>query len=917
MLLGRESEQRRIEQLLESVRRGRSAALAIRGEAGIGKTALVRYAVDTAAPATVLSAAGIEAEAELEFSGLLELCRPALGLIDELPEHHAATLRGALGLSPARSQDRFAVGAATLGFLAAAGEVGPTLVVVDDAQWLDPASADAIRFAVRRLDADRVGFVFGIRDAEPRAGDWDGFETLQLRGLALDDARTLLSSGGEALTEAMLARLHAATAGNPLALRELPALLSPEQLAGRAPLAEPLPVGASVRRAFMRRAGRLPEETRRALVLVALATMSDLQPIVATLPTLGLDASALHPAEDAGLVVIADGHIRFGHPLVRSAVHDAAGAVERRAAHAALAGALRALGDPDRGARHLAAAAVGPDEAVASELAAAGARACERSAYSAAADTFELAARLTPDRQARSQRLADAAEAAWSGGDPGRAQGFVAQGLDLGSDPRLRARLLELQGRTELQAGSQARARELLLEAAELLEPFDPVRAATTIGLAVFSCHFAGRIGDSVELGRRLRALVPADGTATDVQADYVLGRSLLLAGVTEEGGQLLEAVVGRILEHEELSRLQLSRVATSLVVLERHDEGRVFAARAVAIAREEGPMALVYALSQSADIQTRGNAWQRALADTEEGLRLARELGQPNIGASFVANLARIAAARGHAADCRRHAAEALKVFEAAGMGLAREQLRCAVALLELGLGRVEEAVTVLEDSVRGVEEMALVDRDVAPEPDLVEALAALGRAGEAQARLDAWVARIDPEPIPWAAQLAARCRGILAPDDELDERFGEALLLHERGGDAFGRARTLLCFGERLRRAGRKTEARERLREAHGVFVSLEATPWSDRARRELRATGERLRRVRPEEGEELTPQELQVALQVADGKTNKEAGAALFLSPKTVEFHLARVYRKLDLSSRAELIRRFAAGEPLAAA
>ena len=917
MLLGRESEQRRIEQLLEGVRRGRSAALAIRGEAGIGKTALVRYAVDTAAPATVLSAAGIEAEAELEFSGLLELCRPALGLIDELPEHHAATLRGALGLSPARSQDRFAVGAATLGFLAAAGEAGPTIVVVDDAQWLDPASADAIRFAVRRLDADRVGFVFGIRDAEPRAGDWDGFDTLQLGGLALDDARTLLSSAGEALTEEVLARLHAATAGNPLALRELPALLSPEQLAGREPLAEPLPVGASVRRAFVRRAGSLPEESRRALVLVALATVSDLEPVVAALPALGLEASALHAAEDAGLVAIADGKICFGHPLVRSAVHEAAGAAERRAAHAALAGALQALGDPDRGARHLAAAAVGPDEGVASELAAAGARARERSAYSAAADTFELAARLTPDRPTRSERVADAAEAAWSAGDAARAQGLVAQGLDLGSDPRLRARLLELQGRTELQAGSQARARELLLDAAELLEPLDPVRAATTIGLAVFSCHFAGRIGDSVQLGRRLRALVPHDGTASDVQADYVLGRSLLLAGATDEGGRLLEAVVARILEHEELSRLQLSRVATSLVVLERPDEGRVFAARAVGMAREEGPMALVYALSQSADIQTRGNAWQRAVADTEEGLRLAGELGQPNIGASFVANLARIAAARGHAADCRRHAAEALKVFEAAGMGLAREQLRCAVALLELGLGRVEEAVTVLEGAVRGVEEMALVDRDVAPEPDLVEALVALDRAGEARARLDAWVARVDPESIPWAAPLAARCRGILASDDELDEPFGEALLRHERGGDAFGRARTLLCFGERLRRAGRKTEARERLREAHRVFVSLEATPWSDRARRELRATGERLRRVQPEEGEELTPQELQVALQVAEGKTNKEAGAALFLSPKTVEFHLARVYRKLDLSSRAELIRRFAAGEPLAAA
>lgn len=248
--------------------------------------------------------------------------------------------------------------------------------------------------------------------------------------------------------------------------------------------------------------------------------------------------------------------------------------------------------------------------------------------------------------------------------------------------------------------------------------------------------------------------------------------------------------------------------------------------------------------------------------------------------------------------------------------MALPLEQLRCSEALLELGLGRLEDAAATLEEACESVAAMELVDRDAAPEPELVEILAALGRPSEAHGRLDGWVERISPSSVPWAAPVLARCRGVLADDGTFEEHFLEALLLHG-DANAFAKARTLLCFGERLRRTGRKTEARERLREAHAIFMSLEATPWSDRARRELRATGERLRRVRPEEGEELTPQELQVALQVAEGKTNKEAGAALFLSPKTVEFHLARVYRKLDLSSRAELIRHFAAGDALAAA
>ena len=912
MLLGRESERRRIEQLLDGIKRGESGVLVLSGEPGIGKTALVRYAVDLAESLTVVTATGLEAEAELEFSGLLELCRPLLSSLDDIPSHQAAALRGALGLSAATDRDRFAVGAATLSLLAAAGERHALLVVVDDAQWLDAASADALRFAARRLDRDRVGFLFAIREGEVPGREPHGFETIHLAGLELDDARALLAQTANEVSNALAAQLHEATHGNPLALLELPALLSSEQLERGFRADEPLPAGRNVQEAYLRRVEHLPPDTRRALVLVAAATEEELGPIVSGLAGLGLDVGVLEPAEDDALLAVEDGKARFRHPLVRSAVYQAAPASHRRAAHASLAQALEQLGDLDRSARHLAAAAIGPDEALAGRLSEAGSRARERTAFLAAADAFESAARLSAERLVRGERLADAAESAWAGGAATRASALVEEALEASGDPQLCARVLELRGRMELQAGSQADARAQFEKVVALTETVEPLRASNALTYIVFSCHFDGRIAEALAAARRGRALVAADGSAADLRADYVLGRSLVLAGEVDKGEALLQRIVTSAFAAEDASRAQLAAAATSLSILERHEDCRALIARVLELARAEGPMALTYALSMAAETELRGGRVQRAVASAAEGVALARQLGQANIAATFLVVLARADAIRGREASFDAAADEAVARLDEAGMALTREQLRCSEGLLQLALGRVEEAAATLEQATTRAAEMGLVDRDIAPEPDLVETLVRLGREAEAREVLDAWRTRVDTSAVSWAAPLAARCRGLLAGEDSFEPEYVEALRLHE-GGDDLSRARTLLCFGEALRRAGRKSEAREQLREAHRLFEEIEAAPWADLARRELRATGERLRRATPQLGEELTPQELQVALQVAAGKTNKEAGAALFLSPKTVEFHLARVFRKLDVSSRAELIHRFAGTEP----
>jgi DNA-binding CsgD family transcriptional regulator len=908
VLLGRQAERARIECLLDDARGGRGGALVIRGEPGIGKTSLLRYALDLAEAMTVVRAVGVESEAELEYSGLTEIVRPLVSAFDGLPGHQAETLRGALGVSPSRPGDRFTVGAALLGLLSLVAETSPVLVVVDDAQWVDAASVDALSFAARRIAADPVAVLVGVRE-ESRAFA-DAFAELTLEGLDADSAALLLRRTSDgAVPPEVAARLWEATGGNPLGLVELPRFLTPAQLEGDEGIAEPLPVGAGIQGAYAASIGRLPEATRSALVVLAVSSSGEGTAIAAALAEDG-GIEALEPAEDAGLVELrAEGYV-FGHPLVRSAVVQSAAPSARRRAHRKLAAAL-AGHDQERRAWHLAAAAVGRNEEAAEALAATAARARERGGHEAATDGFERAARLTPSYELRVERLADAAEEAWSIGDTSRTSALVDE-VCTSDDVRIRARVGRLQGRMELQGGSSSHARDLLLESAARLEEIDVTEAVTTLGLAIFACHFAGRIEDAVEIGRKARGLAPRDGSRSDLDAEYLLGRALLVAGYPDEGSTLLERVLETLLAADDVPRSALMRTAIALGVLERGDEAAVRATEAVRRAREEGPMVLTYGLHLTTELAARHGRWSAALAAADEGLALAHELGQPTVAAHFLVGRARVEAGRGHEQACRAAAKEALDVLGPAGMALPSEHVACSLGLLDLGLGRLEDAAAHLRESARRVAEMGLHDRDVLPDPDLVEALVGLGRPSDATRALDAWLGRGGAGGTRLGAALAARCRGLLAGDDVFEDDFRTALELHELADEPFAVARTRLCLGERLRRAGRRIDARSELRAALETFDRLEAEPWITRARRELRATGEKVGRRAARTGDELTAQELQVALLVAEGKTNREVGAALFLSPKTVEFHLARVYRKLDLTSRAELIRRVSTGE-----
>jgi DNA-binding CsgD family transcriptional regulator len=908
VLVGRLGERARIERLLDEARRGQSGALVLRGEPGIGKTTLLRHAAERAGEMTVVSATGVSAEAELEYSGLLELLRPIIGWLGEVPEHQAEALREALGFAAPSERDPFVVGAAVLSLLAAAAEERPVLVLVDDAQWIDRASTGALWFAARRLLVDRVALLVTIRDGEGTELASDGFDEVHVGGMDLDDVTVLLAqSSGTALPLDVVERVRHATSGNPLALIELGGRLTPEELTSWRFEAEPLSIATRLEQAFASRLSALPADTRAALLIVAVSTTPDFEALSRALEEAGLPSSALEPAEDQGVISIADGRVLFRHPLVRSAVYQAASPSDRRRAHRALAASLAEVDDVGLRATHLAGAALGPDEEVAAALAAAASTARGRSGYAASAAALEKAARLTPDTELRFDRLAQAVEMAWAGGDSVHALRLLDAAEPLATGPVTESRLLHLRGRIERRLGQSSKAREFLLQAAALIESEDPREAARILSHATVAAFIGGDLPAALRLARRHRDLVPDDRSDLDAQADYVVGWTLSLSGQVDQANPFLERVVDLLLTRDRPSSFELGLAADALRFLERIRQSDEIAVRSVRAAREEGPRALLSELELLTRCEVQAGRWTVAIAHGDEALALARALGHADQLCALLVELAGVDAARGDAERCRERVDEVLRVCDEHELVELRAAAGGALGMSELALGQPELAVSVLGIAVAEVERMGLHDRDHSPQPDLIEALFQVGRREEAAAALDRYAESARGGTPLWGGALVARCRGLLAADGSFVDHFDEALDLHTKVEDRFQQARTLLYLGERLRRVGRKVEARDRLREALALFDELQATPWAERAQRELRATGERIRRAQPALGQELTPQELQVALPVAEGKTNKEAAAELFLSPKTVEFHLASIYRKLGVNSRRELIRR----------
>jgi DNA-binding CsgD family transcriptional regulator len=894
VLIGRSGEEKRLEMLLEEGRSGRSGALVLRGEAGVGKTALLEYAVGQAEGFRVLRALGVSSEAEIAFAGLQQLLRPIMQALAGLPGHQMQALSTALAIEegPAPEPERLTVSAGTLSLLAGAGEDGPLLCAVE-----------ALTFAARRLHAEGVVMLFAAREPERTVFPAPGIPELRVEGLAPVAARALLAERVPDLAGRTAEQLVGLARGNPLALLELPRMLSGPLRAGRTPLTEPLAVDAQIERAFLERASALSQDARRALLLVATGDPDDVDAVWEALETEHLGRDALAEAEGAGLLVAE--RLAFCHPLARSAVYQLARPADRRAAHAALAVATT---EPDRRAWQLAAAADRPDEQVAAALEEAAAVARRRGGVAAEAKALDRAAQLTTNNETRAQRLLKAAFAAEAAGWLEYAEAMLSDAAELTRNSELRARAVARRSYLLADRGEFDQAYALAVDEAEYAKPSEAAHLLSG-GAFMALIHHGLDIRGSLEIAERAWQLAGSAADA-DLPLCQMLSRTLILAGRTEEALALVRSSIDRV----DAGSVLAIDFGTDLFYLEDYSRASEVLERVVERAREaEASGTLSYALDQLARLETRVANLTRAYSLELESLQLTEPLGNDVALAASLAWLGVVEAMLGRA-ETRAHSERALQIAEGVHDDFNAVRARGALGLDALGRGDPVAALAWLEPAVEKVEEGAVGHPNFfRVDADLIEALARLRRNKQAERHLARFEEQAHSTGSRWARAAAARCRGFLSPEPRMREVFETALVLHEEDPSRFERARTELCYGERLRRARQRRLGREQLRSALETFEHLEASPWAERARVELRATGEHVHRRDPTVAERLTPQEFQVALLVAEGLTNRDVAARLFLSPKTVEFHLGGVFRKLNVRSRGELIRLFAAQTP----
>ena len=658
MLLGRKAERLALDRLFERARAGHSGVLALAGEAGIGKTALLEYAAASAEGMRILQAHGVESEAVIPFAGLAALLRPALSALDRIPPPQATALAGALALGPAQSRDRFAIGAATLSLLSSCAEESPLALLVDDAHWLDRASAEALLFAARRLLADPIALVLTVREGQSSLLDEANLQTLRVSGLDRLEAADLLA--GEHISGDALERLYRTTGGNPLALLEL----APEaaRLAGL-PLALPVPISTSIATSFLRRFGQMPADARRALVLLAASDECTPTVIARAASAMGLGIGDLEPAEAAGLVAITPSGIEFTHPLARAAVYADAPAARRREAHAALAAALPDR-DVDRRAWHLAAASVGPDDRASSALEQAAIRARGRNAYAAAAAAFERAAGLCSVEETRDRLLLAAADAAWLAGDAQHALALLEDAQKHVPAVSLAARLDYLRGRIAMRCGPIAEGYPLIVGAAARIAEEDPEYAVVMLAHAVHGCLYTGDTQAMLEAAGRAGALADSqDSPRAEFFAAMARGMALVADGQGESGAIAARRAIAILERYEDLrgDPELLVWAALGPLWLREADTGRGLIERASERVREEAALgALPYLLHLLARDQATTDQWAAAEVSYDEAIRLGYETGQRVEVAAALAGLAWLEARQGREAECREHAARA-----------------------------------------------------------------------------------------------------------------------------------------------------------------------------------------------------------------------------------------------------------------
>jgi DNA-binding CsgD family transcriptional regulator len=914
VLVGRATEVGELKRRVARLRRGEGSATLVSGEPGVGKTALIQDLCLRAREVQILRADGMEAEASLGYSVLADICRPLLDVIERLPEPQAAALSGALALSPAAGLDRFAVYAGALSLLSAAAEQQPLLICVDDAQWIDVESAQALAFCARRIYAERIMLVLIAREGESLPFPTSAFEPLAIAGLDVDAAREIVRTvSGARITSLVASELHAATGGNPLALIESTSVLSAAQLEGRAAIEGPLAMGAEIERLFWRRIAKQPAHVRNALLIAAASLTGDLHEIIRALASLELGIEPLEIAEQGGLVRIDESRVVFSHPLLRAVVYSTGPAAERRAAHRALADSVAGPDGRQHHAWHRAAAAAGPDESVAVELEQVAAEFVERTGFATAATALLRAAALSESDQARGQRLLAAARAAFLAGMLEQARATSRQAAGYLQDPRLLADCARLGGEVEIYSGNVLEAHRLLSEAAERVAPYDVAREAELLTDAALPLFNAGQIDKAYEVARRAHERAAQVGGETEVIARVLLGGALILRGESRAGYKMA-------LDGIDLAVREPIRVGTHLmhggllsIWVEDYTRARSVCSRLVSALRDASALTpLPYALAAMSELDFRTGQFAAALAGATEAVSLAIEIDQLGVAAYSLVSLARVEAALGRERHSLEHTQRALELSAQARSDAVLTYAGATLGLLELGLTRPDRALEHLAPLTEQKRRAGVVEPNAVQwQPDLVEAHIRMGQLQAAEAAL----AQLEREARKtggiWAQAAAERYRGLLATDDLFDSHFAKAISLHERTSTPFERARTELCYGERLRRSGERRRAREQLGNARLTFQQLGATPWGAHAEIELVATG--ATRTQPEHErsgllpqELLTARELQVALTIVDGKTNKEAAAALFLSPKTIEFHLGQIYRKLGVNSRTQLAR-----------
>ena len=901
-LLGRHNECRVLDDLLTGARTGRSASLVLRGEAGIGKTELLKYLLDRATGCRTVRAAGVQSEMELSYAGLHQLCAPLLAGLDNLPEPQRDALCTAFGLRGGDVPDRFLVGLATLSLLANAGENQPLVCLIDDAQWLDRVSAQTLEFVARRLLAESVVLVFTVR--EPTGEEvLAGLPELPVTGLTEGDSRTLLDSVCTGpLDQRVRDRIVAEARGNPLALLELPRGLTGVEMTGGFGGPDARPLSSQIEQGFLRRVQSLPAETQRLLVIAAAEPVGDVTLLRRAAERLGIavDAAAAH-AEASGLITLGT-WVRFRHPLVRAAAYRAASVDDRREVHKALADATDDRRDPDRRAWHLARATAGPDEMVAAELERSAERAQARGGVAAAAAFLDRSAELTPDPVRRGARALAAAQAKYQAGAFGAAQ-ELADAAELSPLDELRAaQSTLLRGQIMSASKSASAGLPLLLKAAKRLEPLDAGLARETYRDAIYAALTAGRLqkGGVLDVARAVLSAPPSaeptrddlllDGVARVTREGYAVGAPMVLQALTAFRTDEVSREKG-------LGWLPLAcRMAHSTWDFESWS---VLSARLVDLARESGALSV---LPSALLLRLSNRVFAGDLTSADSLVVEASAIGEAT-GSSFFAHYGALVVEpwKGRESATNQAIEAVTQDLLLQGEGKVVTATQWAAAVLYNGLGRYEEAYVAAKRGCENPQELGLSLQSTV---ELIEASVRLGRPAHAAEAVRRISDMAQASGTDWALGTSAGAHALVSDGQVADALYREAI---ERLGNTEVRmdtARVRLLYGEWLRRENRRVDARAQLTTAYEMLSHIGAAAFAERARRELQATGAKVRKRTAATHAALTPQEEQIARLAGDGLTNPEIGAQLFISPHTVEWHLRKVFSKLGIASRKEI-------------